>query len=170
MIAKNERNAGRKRAMTKEQIDAARALYESGTSVTDLAARYRVSRQTMSRYLNEQRAKTQTRLKDGYVLRLEYMYQEKVCSVIWVDFQGRKVMVENRTDDILHRAFGVKVKPEWEDFEYFLESRCVPASRAHIQDILKDLGLDFYDPLAIIEKTEGRMAEDRQWIRMQYLA
>lgn len=170
MIAKNERNAGRRPALTKEQTDTARALYENGTSVTALAVSYGVSRQTMSRYLNEKKIEVQTRQKDGYVLRLEYMYREKICSVIWVNFQNRKVVVENRTDDILHRAFGVKVKPDWEDFEYFLESRCVPKSRAHIEDILNDLGLDFYDPLAIIEKTKGRMAEDRQWIRMQYLA
>lgn len=30
--------------------------------------------------------------------------------------------------------------------------------------ILKDLGLPFYDPIMIIEKTEGRMAEDDFWI------
>ena len=33
--------------------------------------------------------------------------------------------------------------------------------------ILKDLGLPFYDPIMIIEKTEGRMAEDDFWIRIE---
>ena len=37
-----------------------------------------------------------------------------------------------------------------------------------MKDILRDLGLDSYDPLAIIEKTKGRMAEDKQWIRLRY--
>lgn len=32
------------------------------------------------------------------------------------------------------------------------------------EEILKDLGLPFYDPIMIIEKTEGRMAEDNFWI------
>ena len=30
--------------------------------------------------------------------------------------------------------------------------------------ILKEMGLPFYDPLLIIEKTDGRMAGDEQWI------
>ena len=33
--------------------------------------------------------------------------------------------------------------------------------------ILKDLDLPFYDPMMIIEKTEGRMAEDDFWIRIE---
>lgn len=33
--------------------------------------------------------------------------------------------------------------------------------------ILRDLELPFYDPLMIIEKTEGRMAEDHFWIRIE---
>ena len=33
--------------------------------------------------------------------------------------------------------------------------------------ILKDLDLPFYDPLMIIQKTEGKMAEDHFWIRIE---
>ena len=33
--------------------------------------------------------------------------------------------------------------------------------------VLQDLGLPYYDPLLIVEKTEGRMAEDEFWIRME---
>ena len=29
---------------------------------------------------------------------------------------------------------------------------------------LRSYDLDFYDPLMIIEKTDGRMAEDSQWL------
>ncbi len=32
---------------------------------------------------------------------------------------------------------------------------------------LKELDIPFYEPLMIIEKTEGRMAEDYFWIRME---
>ncbi len=31
---------------------------------------------------------------------------------------------------------------------------------------LEEIGLPFYDPFMIIEKTEGRMAEDHFWIRI----
>lgn len=33
--------------------------------------------------------------------------------------------------------------------------------------VLQDLGLPYYDPLLIVEKTKGRMAEDEFWIRME---
>ena len=32
---------------------------------------------------------------------------------------------------------------------------------------LKRLGLPFYDPLLIVEKTEGRMAEDDFWLKVE---
>lgn len=62
------------------------------------------------------------------------------------------------------RAFGVVEHPTWDDFTWFLESRCFPKTRDHAKDILKEMGLPFYDPLLIIEKTDGRMAGDEQWI------
>ena len=49
----------------------------------------------------------------------------------------------------------------------FLESRCFPESRDKIKLVLKDLDLPFYDPFLIIEKTEGKMAEDDFWIRIE---
>lgn len=33
--------------------------------------------------------------------------------------------------------------------------------------ILEDLNLPFYDPFMIIEKTQGRMAEDNCWIKIE---
>ena len=30
---------------------------------------------------------------------------------------------------------------------------------------LRRIGVPFYDPILIIEKTEGRMAEDKFWIK-----
>ncbi len=76
--------------------------------------------------------------------------------------------MENQTDDILHRAFGVVKNPDWVRFEEFLESRCFPRGRANLKDVLRDIGVDSYDPLQIIERTKGRMAEDKQWIEIIY--
>ena len=42
-----------------------------------------------------------------------------------------------------------------------------PRTRDKMKLILKDLDLPFYDPFMIIEKTEGRMAEDDFWIRIE---
>ena len=48
----------------------------------------------------------------------------------------------------------------------FLESRCVPRERDGLQYYLEELGLDRYDPLAIIRRTQGRMAEDNGAIKI----
>ena len=56
------------------------------------------------------------------------------------------------------------LKPQYLEF---LESRCFPKSRDKMKLVLKDLRLPFYDPIMIIEKTEGRMAEDDFWIRIE---
>ncbi|MBR5799903.1 MAG: Hin recombinase [Lachnospiraceae bacterium] len=187
MVMKNERGAGRKPGLTPEQIAEIKKRRSRGEAVTALAKEYGVSRQTVSAYLNapeddgmENIYRTYKRWAilnrefrrncqvQDYVLRMEYMCEDVLCSVILVDFQRQRVEVINKTDDVIHRAFGVKVKPDWEDFEYFLESRCFPRSRAMLKSVLRDLGLDCYDPLAIIEKTGGRMAEDKQWINLLY--
>ncbi|MCD7820368.1 MAG: hypothetical protein LUH07_15185 [Lachnospiraceae bacterium] len=55
---------------------------------------------------------------------------------------------------------GAGRKPVWDDFEEFLESRRFPKTRDHLRLVLSDLGLDFYDPLAIVKKTKGRMVEE----------
>lgn len=187
MTRKNERGAGRKPGLTVEQIIEIRKRRSMRESVTALAKEYGVSRQTLSAYLNapeddglENIYRTYKRWAilnrefrkncpvQDYVLRMEYMCEDELCSVILVDFLNQKIEVINKTEEVIHQAFGVKVKPDWDDFEYFLESRCFPKSRAMLKSILRELGLDSYDPLAIIEKTQGRMAEDKQWIHLIY--
>ena len=101
-------------------------------------------------------------------MRLDYMWREELCTTILVNFREKRILVHNETDNVIHRAFGWKRKPDWEDFENFLAERCFPPTRDKSSMILKEMGLDFYDPLMIIEKTEGRMAEDQQWIQMSY--
>lgn len=187
MAGQNERNAGRKPSLTKEQLTEIKRRQSGGETITGLAREYGVSRQTLSAYLNapdddvmeniyrtykrwavlNREFRKDCQLQD-YVLRMEYMCEDELCSVILVDFMREKVEVINKTDEVIHQAFGAKARPDWEDFKYFLESRCFPRSRDHMKRILRDLGLDSYDPLAIIEKTGGRMAEDKQWVKMAY--
>ena len=54
------------------------------------------------------------------------MFRRQPCTVIDVDFLDQKVVIQNKTDDILHRAFGVLEHPTWNDFENFLRDRCFP--------------------------------------------
>ncbi len=188
MTTWNARNAGRKPSINGEDLEKIKERRQQGESVTKLAEEYGVSRQTMSAYLNRVDTTDYNEIiyntykkwveinrdfrksfhMQDYLLRMEFMCEDELCSSILVNFKDKQIEVVNHTSDIIHQAFGVKAKPDWDDFEYFLESRCFPRGRDHMKDILRALGLDSYDPLSIIEKTGGRMAEDKQWIRLKY--
>ena len=100
-------------------------------------------------------------------LRLYYMYNQMICTVIDVSIKDHTVKIYNYTNHIMFRAFGVNENPTFEDSEEFLRSRCFPETRDKLKLVLKDLDLPFYDPYMIIEKTEGRMAEDDFWIKIE---
>lgn len=186
MGIRNERCAGRKPALEPEVVREVRERREKGETVTSLAREYGVSRQTLSGYLTVKKPEeeqicatirkwmklnqkfSEVNVMD-YTMRMDYMCKDELCTAILVDFKRQKIAAYNETDNVIHRAFGIKVKPNWEDFEEFLEERCFPRTRDHMRLILRDLGLDFYDPLSIVEKTKGRMAEDLQWIKITYL-
>ena len=105
--------------------------------------------------------------KKTWTLRIWYMYQQDVCTLIDVNEQEKKVKIKNYADNVMFCAFGVVEKPDYHQYLEFLESRCFPKSRDKMKLILKDMGLPFYDPILIIEKTEGRMAEDDFWMRIE---
>lgn len=102
-----------------------------------------------------------------FPLRLWYMNGRHACTLIDVDDINQRVVIRNYTSNILLRAFGKNEHPTYKEYEEFLESRCFPAQRDKMKLILKDLDLPFYDPFLIIKKTEGRMAEDDFWIRIE---
>ena len=187
MAGINERGAGRKPALTAEIIGEITKRRDAGETLTALAKEYGVSRQTLSGYLNakdeqlEQICNTYRKWAEmnhrfhgvntvDYMMRMDFMCEDECCTQILIDFKHERVEIVNTTDEIIHRAFGIKAKPTWEDFLEFLESRCFPRTRDHLRVVLNDLDLDFYDPLAIVEKTKGRMAEDFQWLKIMYLS
>ena len=92
-----------------------------------------------------------------------------LCSTIYADFTAQTVVVENQPVPPIKTAFGNNLLPAWEDFQRFLEERCIPRQRAGLREYLEALGLEEYDPLAIIEKTGGRMAEDQQWLAIEVI-
>lgn len=100
-------------------------------------------------------------------LRLSYMFREELCTVIDVDEKNHNIEVINYTKQLLKRAFGKIEKPSYQQYEEFLESRCFPPTRDKMKLVLREYDLPFYDPMMIIEKTEGRMAEDDFWIRIE---
>lgn len=101
------------------------------------------------------------------LMKLEFYDREILCTKVVVDFTDKTLSAENTTEHIVKTAFGKNEAPTWEDFQSFLEERCVPRSRSGVREYLETIGVETYDPLEIIKKTSGRMAEDDQWIKLE---
>lgn len=100
---------------------------------------------------------------------LKYYNDAILCTVIYADFTDQTLAAENHIDALVKTAFGKNKLPTWDDFTAFLEERCLPRQREGLQSYLESLGLDHYDPLDIIQRTGGRMAEDQQWLSVEDL-
>lgn len=107
--------------------------------------------------------------KGHKLLRLNYYNNDDLCTRIIADYSDNIVKCYNFTNDSLHTAFGIKSNADWEDYNSFLEERCIPKSRMGIKNYLCSIGVDEYNPLEIIKKTKGRMAEDNQWLDVEEL-
>lgn len=107
--------------------------------------------------------------KHHNLLQLDYYDRDTLCTVIVANYTAKEVKFVNLTDNAIKRAFGILDYVTWEKYENFLEERCVPKNRANIKDYLKGIGLLEYNPLEIIMKTQGIMAEDEQWIEVKRL-
>lgn len=113
---------------------------------------------------------TAANLVKGHSLsRLRYYDGETPCTTIIADETAQMLCVQNHVDNVVKTAFGNNPAPSWTDFQQFLEERCVPRARAGLRDYLDTIGVDGYDPAQIVKKTEGRMAEDDQWISWEVL-
>ena len=109
-------------------------------------------------------------IKAGHnVVQYEYFDKKTLCSTIVCDFTDKNLRVVNHTDNLLKTAFGIQNKPTWDDFMEFMAERCVPKTRDNLSEILKELNLHGYDAVAIVEKTQGKMAEDEQWLKITKL-
>lgn len=159
----NPRNAGHKAQLTPDQTVEVLELHRKGIGNTEIAKRFGVSRQTIYKHIYN--AEHFSKNPD-FTMRMNFMNGQQLCTVIDIDFKHEVVRMKNYTDRIPLRAFGVVENPSWVDFEEFLKERCLPASRAGLKDILREMDVPFFDPLLIIEKTNGRMAGDHQWVQI----
>lgn len=99
--------------------------------------------------------------------KFSFFDDNELCSIICADFTDETLKVQNYTDDVVKTAFGNNKLPTWEDFMNFLEERCIPKERSGIREYLEAIGVAEYNPLEIIRKTKGKMAEDKQWIDIE---
>lgn len=124
---------------------------------------------TLSRRLSSPDFAEQQQALDHEVRVLHFYDGDTLCSTVYADFTGQTVVVEDQAVSPIKTAFGNNPFPDWKDFQHFLEERCIPRQRAGLREYLEALGLDEYNPLAILEKTGGRMAEDQQWLTIEVL-
>ena len=103
------------------------------------------------------------------LIKFEFYDGEILCTKIVADFTDETLSVENTTENIVKTALGKNEAPTWEDFQNFLEERCVPKSRSGIREYLETISVESYEPLEIIKKTNGRMAEDNQWLKWEVI-
>lgn len=119
------------------------------------------------------RKQTMQEYKDTHnrnkLLQLQFYHGDSLCTTILADETAEKVLIENHTSDPLYTAFGVNDNPCWQDYQNFLEERCIPKSRAGLKEYLNAIGVDEYNPVEIIRKTKGKMAEDQSWLEVTEL-
>lgn len=104
--------------------------------------------------------------KNHKLIKLEYYNLEVLQTTIVADYTEKRIVIKNHTNDIIHLAFGVDETPDWNDYNNFLSERCIPKTREGIEYYLDALGLYEYEPIDIIKRTQGRMDEDHQWIKV----
>ena len=132
------------------------ALYSRGYTMRYISGKTGLALGTVHKIINAARRESET----------AYMYMNKDMPATLIRACGltQKVDIVNFTDDKLSCAFGVNENPGWQDYEDFLEYRCMPRTRFGLKEELKNLGVDSYDPVLIIEKTKGRLSDDQQWL------
>ena len=110
------------------------------------------------------------KLAQKHDVRLFHFFEgDRLCTAIYADFTDKTLTAENHINNPVKTAFGNNALPTWADFHAFLEERCLPRDRAGLREYLETIGVGGYDPLEIIKKTSGRMAEDNQWLEMKRL-
>ena len=94
---------------------------------------------------------------------IEVYTREELISKIYVE--GNSVRFENFTDFVLFLPFGVQTSATYDDLLEYFEDRCFPRERTGARELLKDLGLDYYDPEAICRVTHGTQFDDFVWLQ-----
>lgn len=91
-----------------------------------------------------------------------YMKEELISEI---SVRGTSVTSKNYIDFVVFLPFGVKTEATVDDLEEFFEERCFPRERANCKDILRELGLDCYEPELICRKTHGLQFDDFIWLQ-----
>lgn len=130
--------------------------YRQGYSMRRIAEEENLALGTVQKMISEVSKKS----------RIVYVFADREVPATIIDacHFTEKVKIVNLTDDMVSRAFGVEEKPDWNDYEEFLESRCMPRTRYGIREELRSIGINSYDPFQIVQVTRGRVYDDHQYL------
>lgn len=101
------------------------------------------------------------------IQHIQYMYCDKIMADIWFSYARNYIKVQTYSEDFLHSPFGRKEDNMMTltDLDVMLEGRCFERVRGDCEQILKEMGIPCYDPLAIVHQTHGYLANSYEWIR-----
>lgn len=135
----------------------------------EVALSFDGERITIERPLTPERFAAVKRALGHELLKISFYDGAALCTTIVADRTEQTLRIRNENVPVLKTAFGRNTAPNWNDLQHFLEERCIPRARAGLREYLESIGVGEYDPLAIIRKTEGRMAEDDQWMKIEVI-
>ena len=95
--------------------------------------------------------------------QFDYMYKNEVVSHVTVYSDGT-VSILNYTNKDWKLPF-LFDNVTRDDVNMFLKGRVFDEGRPDKDDLLKDMGVPFYDPLMIVRKTRGVMIKDYFWLK-----
>ena len=94
------------------------------------------------------------------LIKIRVFNHNDLCAVICADYSDQTVKYEAYEKNYLNTPFGNNLYPDFDDYEDYLKERCIPESRMGLSEYLDALNVDSFNPLEIIKKTKGVMAED----------
>lgn len=124
----NERNAGRKPKIGKDELNMIRKRIENGEKVAALSEEYGVSRQALYKRLKESDEPAEA--------RIDYYVGNDLCSTIYVNTRNQEIRLVNYALALSKRAFGYNNDPGMKELQDFLEQRYMELQGADSPDSL----------------------------------
>ena len=100
----------------------------------------------------------------GEMLIFDYLNKDTVNAHVEVNLKTHEVVCIEYTDFLPHQFLG-KRPHTIDSVNDALEARCFESTHHHRDRLLRQLGLQQYNPLDIVRITHGVMLHDFNWIR-----
>lgn len=95
-------------------------------------------------------------------------FEEPQMKITWVPYDAQNTVEYERYTDERHPLIPYEIwnmTGNFHDVMNYLEKRCFPRTRIGVEELLKEYGLKFYDPLQICRKSHGRSMTNYMWLK-----